>query len=99
MLLINKNEILMVAAEINCPDLPDIVNGRVVLSGTSVGSRAMYSCVSGFGLVGISPRICQLNGQWSAAEPSCQREFDKFSVYRLSKQLAGFLCRYSCLLP
>ncbi len=69
------NILLFFCTEINCPDLSDIANGRVSLSGNSVGSRATYSCAAGFGLVGISPRICQLNGQWSGEEPSCQGTF------------------------
>ena len=56
-----------------CERLPGISNGRVDLSGRTVGSTATYTCNQGFVLVGSSTRICQSNGQWSGSEPSCGR--------------------------
>ena len=57
---------------ITCDRLQDIRNGKVVLSGTSVGSTASYSCNVGYVLVGGSTRVCQLNGEWTGEEPSCK---------------------------
>ena len=55
-----------------CERLPDIANGHVVLSGTSVGSTATYSCATGFELVGKSVRRCRNDGSWSLEEPFCK---------------------------
>ena len=45
-----------------------------VTNNTAVNSQAIYTCSSGFALVGQSSRICQANGTWSGEEPLC--EFD-----------------------
>ena len=60
------------SAVIQCDRLSDIKNGRVVLSGTTAGSTATYSCNKGFVLVGESTRLCQSNGEWSGREPFCK---------------------------
>ena len=60
-------------AAIQCDRLSDIRNGRVDLTGTSVGSTATYSCNQGFALIGGATRTCQSNGEWSGEEPFCGR--------------------------
>ena len=67
-----------------CERLLDIANGRVVLSGLTVGSLASYTCNTGFNLVGNSARTCQSNGLWSGVEPFCTRE----SLYSYSSEVA-----------
>ena len=57
-----------------CEDLLDIPSGSVALSGNSVGSTAIYRCVTGFILLGDAIRTCQPNGQWSGSEPSCGKQ-------------------------
>ncbi len=57
-----------------CDPLPDIANGRVVLSGTFIGATATYSCNDGYILVGNAQRTCSSSGQWSGKEPSCRSE-------------------------
>ena len=59
---------------IECERLQDIKNGKVVLSGTTVGSIATYNCRFGYALIGGSTRTCQINGEWSGEEPFCQRK-------------------------
>ncbi len=59
---------------IDCGQLRDIANGRVDLTGTTVGSRATYSCASGYKLVGDATRTCQGSGAWSGREPFCKSE-------------------------
>ena len=61
-----------VTTAIECERLPDIENGRVILSGTIVGSTATYSCSSGYILVGDRTRTCQSSGRWSGSEPFCK---------------------------
>jgi len=59
-------------AVVECDQLRDIQNGRVVLTGTTVGSRASYTCNRGYLLVGDAVRKCQANGEWSGNEPVCK---------------------------
>ncbi len=58
---------------LRCEELQDISSGRVVLSGTTVGSTATYSCNKGYILVGDYTRSCQFDGEWSGEEPFCER--------------------------
>ena len=42
-----------------------------LLSGTNVGSEALYNCTEGFELIESRTRVCQQNGEWSGDEPIC----------------------------
>ena len=53
-----------------CPPIPRF--GLVRLNGTRVGDVAEYFCLSGFTLVGVDSRICQINGFWSNRRPICR---------------------------
>lgn len=64
-----------------CSKLDDPANGQVFLTGTSSGSLAVYICNPGFRLEGSRNRVCQVNGQWSAKEPSCIRESISLPMY------------------
>ena len=57
---------------VDCGDLPDPRFGKVILTGTTFGSTATYSCQRGYILVGGSTRTCQANGQWSGQAPICR---------------------------
>ena len=59
---------------VECEPLPDIENGRVRLTGTTVGSTVTYRCNRGYVLVGRSTRECQASGEWSGQEPFCESE-------------------------
>ena len=54
-----------------CPTLLNPMEGRVVLTGTLVGSQAAYSCNEGLVLNGNRTRICRADGRWSGSEPTC----------------------------
>ena len=58
---------------IGCGNLEDPENGRVTLTGTTINSKATYSCNDGFFLTGVRTRICQFNGEWSGKAPTCER--------------------------
>ena len=50
-------------------------NGTTAANDTySVGAVVQYRCETGYTLVGIATRICQLSGQWSGALPRCDGE-------------------------
>ncbi|XP_003387839.1 PREDICTED: sushi, von Willebrand factor type A, EGF and pentraxin domain-containing protein 1-like isoform X2 [Amphimedon queenslandica] len=57
---------------VSCGPLDDIENGQVIVSGSDVFSIATYTCSEGFGLVGVSSRICETNGVWSDSPPVCE---------------------------
>ena len=54
-----------------CSNLPSPANGQVVISSLLVGSRATYTCSSGYVLVGEESRTCQADGNWSGRAPTC----------------------------
>lgn len=46
----------------------------MVLTGTTVGSTATYSCYPGFVLLGkFNVRTCLNSGEWSGQAPTCRR--------------------------
>ena len=55
-----------------CSNLPSPANGQVVISSLLVGSRATYTCSSGYVLVGEDTRTCQSDGNWSGRAPICR---------------------------
>ena len=58
-----------------CHNLTAPDNGEVVVSGTSPGDTATYSCNMGFELEGVDTVTCGDDGIWSAGLPVCRREF------------------------
>lgn len=58
------------------PPTPD--NGRVLTSGTTFGSRALFFCDDGYDLRPTIDyeRICLANETWSGVDPTCERECD-----------------------
>ena len=55
-----------------CPTLSNPSNGRVDQRDNRPGAIALYTCNSGYELVGQSSRTCQNNGQWSGDAPTCE---------------------------
>ena len=58
-----------------CPTLDDPANGNLVLSGNTFGETALYTCNTGFILVGDSTLTCRGDGQWSGSPPVCNRKY------------------------
>ncbi|XP_065918054.1 uncharacterized protein [Dysidea avara] len=58
---------------IDCGDPGEPINGNVLFDSTFVGDFADYECDSGFRLVGVSRRTCQVSGLWNGTVPQCQR--------------------------
>ena len=46
----------------------------MTVNGSDVFSIATYTCNEGFGLTGVSSRVCQTNGVWSDSPPVCERK-------------------------
>ena len=55
-----------------CLNYTDLKNGRVSLSGVSVGDTATFTCNDGYELVGDSSLICLSDGSWDSSPPVCQ---------------------------
>ena len=60
---------------VDCGGLPAPMDGAVRLTGTHFGDEVSYYCNPGFILQGDSVRECQANGEWSGAEPVCERNY------------------------
>ena len=59
----------------DCGLLPPLENGNVLAAESTTGAMATYKCNLGYQLIGAGERICQeLDGTWSGAAPTCQRE-------------------------
>lgn len=57
----------------DCEILSNPVNGNVTMPvSITYGEAATYSCDSGYDINGVSSRICQADGTWSAVEPTCE---------------------------
>ena len=55
----------------NCPGLPGPNGGTVFAATLTYGSTATYSCLAGYNLSGAPTRLCQSDGTWSGAAPTC----------------------------
>ena len=60
-------------AVVDCGTLNALANGQVSHTGrTTFGQTAVYSCDTGYILVGGRTRTCQADGVWSGSEPTCE---------------------------
>lgn len=62
------------ATDIQCSLLSAPENGSVNADSTQYGGVAMYTCNTGYILVGSVKRTCIENGTWSGTSPHCQRK-------------------------
>ena len=67
--LYNNNFFYLVGS---CVTLLHPANGQVIITNTEIGGHAIFSCVSGYNLVGTIVRVCQVSGTWSLEMPTCQ---------------------------
>ena len=56
-----------------------ILDGKMTLSGLSVGSVATYQCEDGLYLIGPSQIQCEATGSWSHEPPFCTSKLEAFS--------------------
>ena len=75
------------------------LDGKMTLSGLSVGSVATYQCKDGLYLIGPSQIECQATGSWSHEPPLCTSKLKAFSFSHLLLILTYvLLCRLSVCL-
>lgn len=75
---------------ISCGDLGTPPNGNKIGTLTVYGATAIFSCNTGYTLVGSRVRECMSNGLWSGSQVQCLGE-------NLSRKWAQF--HFSCYLP
>ena len=63
-----------------CPELSNPADGIMTVS----DSMVIFSCDSGFGLVGSPVLTCQSNGVWSSAPPVCKRKLSKHTIINMN---------------
>ena len=56
------------------PGLPVANSSGLILTYTNVtyGNTVIYSCTSGYNIVGNANQTCTLNGSWNDNPPQCQ---------------------------
>ena len=85
-----------------CGRLNNPENGRVELSGTTVGSVATYICSLGFQLIGQNSRECLSSGEWTGQAPTCvailcpELPNPTNGEVSLTGNTVGSLASYSC---
>ena len=62
----------IIPTEILCPQIKAPLHGKVIISGYTPLSKALYACKKGYKLVGLLLRKCLANGSWFGSAPTCQ---------------------------
>ena len=62
---------LFCVAIVQCPELPPLTNGQVIVPSRTVGSIVTYVCLPGYTPQGDDERTCQSDGTWSGTPPIC----------------------------
>jgi hypothetical protein len=60
---------------VDCRSLDDPEDGMVALGETTFMEEAVYSCDTGFELIGDSTRTCLASAMWSGFPPTCLGRF------------------------
>lgn len=69
--ILHTRAILCFPPVISCGDLPVPPNGNRIGTLTIYGATAIFSCNTGYTLVGSRVRECMANGLWSGLEVKC----------------------------
>ncbi|KAH7975220.1 hypothetical protein HPB49_025161 [Dermacentor silvarum] len=66
--------VCQVAVVTTCPTPGSITNGVVDVPPGLLGvnTKVQYRCNVGYMLIGMTERVCQMDGSWSGVEPRCQ---------------------------
>lgn len=65
----------MIFSVISCGELPTPPSGHRIGTMSVYGATAIFSCNSGYTLVGSRVRECMANGLWSGSEVRCLGEW------------------------
>lgn len=64
--------VLYVAAEVDCPPLPQKPDLIYSTDATMLGTKVTFQCKDSNTLIGASDVVCQATGTWSAPLPKCE---------------------------
>ena len=76
---------LLQSTDIRCDILSPPPNGSIMLCSSGTlgvgyeGDTCSFTCNTGYGIIGISPRTCQNDGSWSGMNVYCERS--KYFIY------------------
>lgn len=88
-------EHFMIFPVISCGELPTPPSGHRIGTMSVYGATAIFSCNSGYTLVGSRVRECLANGLWSGSEVRCLGEWPPAPPYLLTyskHQCSGIHC-------
>ena len=71
-LIVSYHDCCLIAIDCGCLENPK--DGTVELTGTTYNSEAVYSCNTGYRMIGNRMRTCSESGVWSGALPMCTGE-------------------------
>lgn len=58
--------------DLNCDELAEPSNGRIVVNDNYFNSHVTYECDPGYYMFGPKERICQGDSSWSENPPECK---------------------------
>lgn len=79
--------LLPLIAVISCGELPTPPNGKKIGTQTTFGATAIFTCNSGYILVGSTVRECLASGLWSGTETHCLGNTTNLFSFRTSPLL------------
>ena len=70
----------------------DFENGKMEVTGVTLGSQAVFECNAPYELVGSAQRQC-INGEWTGQQPTCIRKITRvnYTIIIVSR-IAIVLC-------
>lgn len=72
-LTINNSMSLLPNVVVDCGMPPQLENGSVAVTGTTLGSLATFTCDRGYSLTGEQVHACLADGNWSEEVPRCKK--------------------------
>ena len=80
-------------AVVDCGSLTNPMNGNVSLINNTFGSTAIYSCDTGYDLIGRMTSTCGADGNWSSTNTTCQSKWlIQPGKYRFANLYSLFPC-------
>ena len=71
--------LIFVTLVITCDDPGEVDHGMILSTAPYLcQSSVVYSCDSGYELMGVATISCQLDGEWSDDPPTCQEIGKKY---------------------
>ena len=83
---------LLTVVVVDCGVLDPPAFGKVLITGTTAGSTARYSCFPTYALVGDAQRRCQQDSQWSGSEPVCKCKTNHIIIHSSLTLYIKVLC-------